>query len=941
MTPPAPARRRLFVAAILAAFTAAVAPLALADLGRWIAGAAVLAAAPVVLGPVWHHPFTRTRILPRLPFLLLGGMATALLWELALGRMPASRDHAIHYYQTWILVDELIPSGRLAGWSLRLNHGYPFGETYPVLAYLVTAAGHLLTFGLMSLRASYALGLLATWCLALWAIGRLAALVHAEIEAVDDTGPRRWLGAPLGAWAAAIGPLLWLLDAGASREGGWNYVMFHGVWPQLLSSALWMASLPLTHGALTQPSGRRLAGATALLGASVLAHPFGLLTAAASGGLWLILMIATRPLGERPLPRLVPFLLVHVGAALLASGWLVTFLASADSMARGPVPWKPLGVLATDAARGELFREHGPWVGPLATLGVVAVLLRGRTLGRLAVGLVVILLTLASDDAITVLRLDLLVSAFKNLQFPRYSLAIKPVWCALGGVGAAVVLGGLARVRPRMETPLRWVLAAILVAPAAVALVDDGSLLVPRPVGAVETLESSAHRDAEAELLAALRAEKAALDPDTPLRVAYLRQGMGGGTYPIITIADAGGELVLDGHVPAVNFKYRVRRTTPKALRALGVTHVIHDRRLGKNRASLKDALEKVDRFGTYTLSRLTPGEPPIRRAKLTDPQGEVAIIADDGMSLTLVAGAFEGPTSLVLDVPPYRKWRVTVDGVPAALEPERVAGEAFSGTRVELAAPATVRLRHVTPSRERAARWLTLLVLVAVGVGLASPRPLPSLAISPSPRVVRVGLVLALIGLIPAGWWVHRRQRTRLATTWEAVDEAVRAPAGAQPTAFVRDLVMADDWWVAHQPADHCSGLLGRDAKAGCSAAGVRPRMRMLFARPYLYRCLEVTLPARGFAQAHFPAGPHEQVVGTLQRRAQSGSGNHLEWRIQNLNEKGKKLGNGRKTFRVDADRVGDGVVVRLRNRSSRLETVCMALGAFVAAPEVEAVVE
>ncbi|MFO7567980.1 MAG: hypothetical protein R6X02_35390, partial [Enhygromyxa sp.] len=222
----------------LLALVAALASLILGGpLGRWIAFGLVLALAPRMLGPIFRLPAIadrRERIGRWLPLLVVVGLGLTLLGDLALGRPPVSRDHGIHYFQTKVLVDELIPRGELIGWSERLNTGYPFGDSYPVLGYLLTGAANLLSFGLISLRTSYAWGLLGVWVLALGAVWWLAATIAAELrgEAIESSGSK-----PPGLldprWAGAFAAIAWLIDPGASREGGWNYLMFHGVWPQL------------------------------------------------------------------------------------------------------------------------------------------------------------------------------------------------------------------------------------------------------------------------------------------------------------------------------------------------------------------------------------------------------------------------------------------------------------------------------------------------------------------------------------------------------------------------------------------------------------------------------------------------------------------------------------------------------------------------------------
>ena len=106
-----------------------------------------------------------------------------LLWPLWWGIPPASRDHGIHYYQVHLLVHEMIPRHALSGWVTDYNNGYPYGESYPVLGYLWCAAPHLLSFGLVGLRTSYAWGVLGVWLLSVVAIYRLGRLVAEEVHA--------------------------------------------------------------------------------------------------------------------------------------------------------------------------------------------------------------------------------------------------------------------------------------------------------------------------------------------------------------------------------------------------------------------------------------------------------------------------------------------------------------------------------------------------------------------------------------------------------------------------------------------------------------------------------------------------------------------------------------------------------------------------------------
>ena len=216
------------------------------------------------------------------------------------------------------------------------------------------------------------------------------------------------------------------------------------------------------------------------------------------------------------------------------------------------------------------------------------------------------LLIAASEDSISILRLDLLVPAFKNVQFSRYALPLKTFWYAFAGMGAAWLLttfsallsrdrGAATPPSPAPSPRLRYLLA-ILLAPALISLIHAPSRLAPHPVGNLSTFENTDFAEADSEL-------RAALDHETgPLRVAFLRQGMGGATFPLFAIADSNAKVVLDGHIPAVNYRWQSRASL-SSLRRLGATHIIHDRPLDGDRSPLAEYSEPIGKFGPYTLA--------------------------------------------------------------------------------------------------------------------------------------------------------------------------------------------------------------------------------------------------------------------------------------------------------------------------------------------------
>lgn len=902
---------------------------------RWLAAAFLIIAA-LELRPLTSR--VPARLTAAAPHLLLAALVLALLGEFLLGHPPASRDHAIHYFQTELLVHDLIPSGHLRGWSDRLGSGYTLGDSYPVLGYLWMGAVHLLSFGLVSLRTSYALGVLGMWLLAVGGVWRLAALVTAEVLPRADlpTDGQKTNSPVLPAWAGCLGAAFWLLDVGASREGGWEYLMFHGVWPQLLATSLWISALPATFSALRAPSPRRIALAGALHGLAILAHPFALLTVASSAAAFAVLLL----LRPAPLPRdgaWRAFLLLHALAALLSAGWLAGFFASADSMGRSPVPWHSWGELATQLITGELFESHRAWVGPLALIGLGLALRRGAAMAWLTAGLLLTTLVLASDAAITVLRLDLLVSAFKNIQFPRYAIVLKPLWYALAGTGATIVMLWARRslVSQQSSTPgqnisyppqnsstnsqkssiglTTWA-ASILLAPLLAGTLEDLGRLLPGPAGARSTLETSRWGAVESELHTALAAERPA---HPKIKIAYLRQGMGGGTFPIFAMADEHADLVLDGHIPSLNSVHRIRGRSLALLRGLGVTHVLYDKPLRKQEAELTAAMTPVIKAGPYTLARLTP---------LEDPRTLPGIATWSARDLT-VTPTRHGAHALDLDVSaaatihllatPDRKWQATF--VPAdGSEPTALAmptttlysGE-LTGTRVAVPAPGRIELRYVTPPRERtlgrvsiAAALLTLLTIAF----LKKPLQFAGRLHSPAARKISAALTVLTAALVLL--LAVRRQTQQLARTWDPL---------VSGRTFVTDLVDSGAYTVTMDPADTCDGLDGRDARHGCTAARDRPRRATLYRDPYLYRCLWVTVPPRGETEVAFDAPAGARVTGLYQRRTGGKPNKRLT------------ITPGKKPAQMIKDRAErfDAAALKFTNKGGEPERVCITAAA------------
>ena len=397
------------------------------------------------------------RALGLVPALIVLGFAAWLLWPVPLGRMPLSADHSVHLTRIALTAERLLGHGALSGWEPTWFFGFPLGELYPQLGDLGILAIRALSFGLLDWPQAYALGF--------YAVFALQGLVLVRIGRLFGLGP----------WPGLIAAGLMLADAGFTREGGWMYTVYFGVWPQALATSLaWLGlaeliralGWPATHTGLgaapeppralePEPGARATALAGLCFGAALLAHPIALPTLAI-GGLCLVLTLVPRaPIGwRRGLARCL--LVGGIGLALAAWWWVPMWQHRAWMASYGWL-FAPLERMA-----GWLI-DDGRWAQRMpAAVGYAALV--GGGLAALGVGRIARFVALfagvqwllASSDAFWLLRLDHLSEGFTHIQYQRFLIGAKPGLFLLAGLAASVGLAwgqSLIKARARLRHP--------------------------------------------------------------------------------------------------------------------------------------------------------------------------------------------------------------------------------------------------------------------------------------------------------------------------------------------------------------------------------------------------------------------------------------------------------------------------------------------------------
>ena len=344
--------------------------------------------------------------------LALALVPAALLAPRIIGQIPLSHDHATHVFKAWHFWTELVPSGRLRGWSHFWGFGSPADELVPCGGELWVGLFRLLTLGQLSWLRTYAVA--------------VAGLMFFNAYASYRFG-RHFFGGAVGVIAA----WLTLLDPGQMLEGGWEWHTEWGVWPVTLAACFLELSLVRLDRVLSRASAREVAFAGALVALALITHQVMLVALAVSVPL---LCVAHRWGPER---ARAPAVLRALGAlafgASLAGFFLVPFFThSADTLDLG---WLhvPLATALERLFTGETFQNFAIALHFLGLLGI-ALGLRGRTQGSRFFALAALACTLlASDVLVRTLHLERVLPSLVKLEVNRLLLVAKLFWFPLVG----------------------------------------------------------------------------------------------------------------------------------------------------------------------------------------------------------------------------------------------------------------------------------------------------------------------------------------------------------------------------------------------------------------------------------------------------------------------------------------------------------------------------
>ncbi|MFH1738388.1 MAG: hypothetical protein ABIH23_05225 [bacterium] len=274
-------------------------------------------------------------------------------WKALTGGLVASADHITHFVRAILTEEDLIPYGRLVGWTSAIGAGIPLNELYPPGGNLLYCLFRAVTFGLLSQARSYNLLVYITYigfALCFYSIARYYS----------------------GRLSAALVLLFLLLDDGEGVLFGWFQFFHSGMWATTLGVGVVFLAIS-SFAALSEGDSGKKHVVILVVGVCVatLLHPFSIALLA----VWIAIILVLRFIfGSYRQFNSTPLLHALGWAALgfsLSCWWWGPFFASREWIQ----PYGFWGImnfeLGRDILNGTIFVGSYPFINVLALVGIV------------------------------------------------------------------------------------------------------------------------------------------------------------------------------------------------------------------------------------------------------------------------------------------------------------------------------------------------------------------------------------------------------------------------------------------------------------------------------------------------------------------------------------------------------------------------------------------
>ncbi len=602
----------------------------------------------------------------------------SLLWSVPIIReIPSSYDHATHLFKAWHFWEELVPTGRVRGWSHYWGFGFPSDELVPPGGEVWVGVFRFLTLGLLPWDRTYAVALAGLMVFQSFAVFRFVRLYFGTVAGV------------LCAWLS-------FLDPGGLLEGGWEWHTHYGVWPVTLCASIALLSLERLEWVIRRGRARDVLIAGVLFGLALTTHQLALVAFA----ILTPLLLLDRGLRHPPLEwaRCAQVLGALMIGFCVAAFYLVPFLARTDQTLDLGWMHEPLSEIGTRFLELRTFQRMWP---PLHVLGVVggAIALWKRVRGGVFfVSASVVLIMLASDVLVSGLHLERALPTLIKVEVNRLLLLAKLFWfplAAFGLVRLARVPARLAR-RSGRSVWLAQVLAFAL--PLSLVVVNWRGIYSTQIAREVVGQQEMKYWQDFQEFISWSKNEREKNNDHYRIAYRMRRTDHSSTALPVYN----GTPMYKVGYTPTQIFVNLPWLLTPQTMTAANVKFVLSTIALNSR------SLRLMRQFGQlYLYSFLDYSPDPFTLSG----SGHAELLEFGPEVLRIRIAGTDATSRLKLHVANYPRWEASIAGVPVPLKPATVGGVEDPMLMAAPARDGEFVLRYVY----RVSDWLGLLLTMSV----------------------------------------------------------------------------------------------------------------------------------------------------------------------------------------------------------------------------------